>query len=209
MIVAALIMGVSNGKNKLSDAQIIKRAEELGYTQSSVLLNSSKEDIKETVSSVSDELKTSVTETGASVKSEEKSSVSATPTEKEKTSVKDSKQPATSVSISGKTSVKEEKKEAASVSEKEVVTPSVIDPMPEDEPGYEDKEDYILIKVIRGDSSVSVSRRLFEAGLIESAVEFDHFLCTNGYDKSISVGEYEIKPGMDFETIAKIITRKQ
>lgn len=50
---------------------------------------------------------------------------------------------------------------------------------------------------------------MFEAGLVESAVEFDKFLCSNGYDHSISVGTYEIEYGLDFETMAKIITRRQ
>ena len=86
--------------------------------------------------------------------------------------------------------------------------PPAIDPMPEDETGYVTNGETVVIKVIKGDSSVSVSRRVFEAGLVESAVEFDRYLCDNHYDKSISVGEYEIAIGADFETIAKIITRR-
>jgi hypothetical protein len=86
--------------------------------------------------------------------------------------------------------------------------PPAIDPMPEDETGYVTNGETVVIKVIKGDSSVSVSRRVFEAGLVESAVEFDRYLCDNHYDKSISVGEYEIAIGADFETIAKTITRR-
>ena len=69
-------------------------------------------------------------------------------------------------------------------------------------------EDGATITVIRGDSSVSVARRLYEAGLVESAVEFDKYLCDNGYDKVISVGTYDIHYGMDFADIAKLITRR-
>lgn len=87
--------------------------------------------------------------------------------------------------------------------------PPAIDPMPEDETGYVSNGETVVIKVIKGDSSVSVSRRIFEAGLVESAVEFDRYLCDNHYDKSISVGEYEIAIGADFETIAKTITRRK
>ncbi|MCR5721898.1 MAG: hypothetical protein K6G72_06110 [Lachnospiraceae bacterium] len=87
--------------------------------------------------------------------------------------------------------------------------PPAIDPMPEDETGYVTKGETVVIKVIKGDSSVSVSRRIFEAGLVESAVEFDRYLCDNHYDKSISVGEYEIAIGADFEEIAKTITRRK
>lgn len=112
------------------------------------------------------------------------------------------------------TSQEGDKTEFVDVSEAEPETapepegPPAIDPMPEDETGYVTNGETVVIKVIKGDSSVSVSRRIFEAGLVESAVEFDRYLCDNHYDKSISVGEYEIAIGADFETIAKIITRK-
>ena len=82
-----------------------------------------------------------------------------------------------------------------------------INPLPEGEDGYVAGEETVKITIVRGDSSVSVSRRLFEAGLIESAVEFDQYLCNNGYDKRISVGNYEIPYGLDFEGIAKTIAR--
>ncbi|MBR5760425.1 MAG: hypothetical protein IKX87_00200, partial [Lachnospiraceae bacterium] len=94
-------------------------------------------------------------------------------------------------------------------SELEPEGPPAINPMPDDETGYVNSGETVLIKVIKGDSSVSVSRRIFEAGLVESAVEFDNYLCENHYDKSISVGEYEIEQGADFETIAKTITRRR
>ncbi len=73
---------------------------------------------------------------------------------------------------------------------------------------YKRYENLAEFSVMRGDSSVRVARHMFEAGLVESAVEFDEFLCKNGYDHSISVGTYEIPYGLDFETMAKIITRR-
>ncbi len=83
-----------------------------------------------------------------------------------------------------------------------------INPMPEGEDGYADNGETVTLTIVRGDSSVSVSRRLYEAGLVESAVEFDKYLCKEGYDKYICVGTFEIAPNSDFETIAKIITKK-
>lgn len=88
------------------------------------------------------------------------------------------------------------------------ITPSPINPLPEYEAGYVTNGETTEIMVIRGDSSVSVSRRLFEAGLVESAVEFDSYLCQNGYDKYICVGTYNIENGADFETIAKTLTHR-
>ena len=91
---------------------------------------------------------------------------------------------------------------------KEEILPEAIDPMPDDEEGFTNLGETVEIKVISGDSSVSVARRIYEAGLVESAVEFDEFLCANGYDKTISVGTYEIPVGADFDTIGRIITRR-
>lgn len=64
------------------------------------------------------------------------------------------------------------------------------------------------ITIQKGDSSGSVSRRLYEAGLVEDAGAFDNYLCNNGYSRSINPGTYEIAPGTSEEEIAKIITGK-
>lgn len=92
--------------------------------------------------------------------------------------------------------------------QEEEITPPSIDPMPEDETGFTTDGQMVEIQIVRGDSSVSVSRRMFEAGLVESAVEFDKYLCENHYDKYISVGTYEIEMGSDFETMAEIISHR-
>lgn len=67
----------------------------------------------------------------------------------------------------------------------------------------------IMLQVRRGDSSVSVARRAAEAGLVQSAADFDVFLCRNGYDKRISVGNYEITEGASEKEIADIITKSR
>ncbi len=64
------------------------------------------------------------------------------------------------------------------------------------------------ITINRGDDSGSVSRRLYEAGLVEDARVFDSYLCNNGYSRSINPGTYEIASGTSEEEIAKIITGK-
>lgn len=60
----------------------------------------------------------------------------------------------------------------------------------------------------RGESSTTVSKNLQKAGVINDAVSFDKFLCSNGYDKKIITGTYEIPFGASEDEIAKIITRK-
>ena len=64
------------------------------------------------------------------------------------------------------------------------------------------------ITIKKGSDSGSVSRVLYEAGLVENAKAFDNYLCNNGYSCSINPGIYEIAPGTSEEEIAKIITGK-
>lgn len=63
----------------------------------------------------------------------------------------------------------------------------------------------VTIVIVRGDSSYTVSRRLEEAGLIESAREYDSYLVDNGYSKSIRTGTYRIPLGATWKEIADII----
>ncbi len=66
----------------------------------------------------------------------------------------------------------------------------------------------VTIVIANGESSVTVSKTLEEAGLVESASDYDRYLCDNGYDKKIRTGTYEIPVGADEEEIALIITRR-
>lgn len=68
-------------------------------------------------------------------------------------------------------------------------------------------EKVITFEVYKGDTSVSVARRAKEMGLVESAADFDVFLCRNGYDKRISIGSYEITVGATEKEIADIVTK--
>lgn len=70
-------------------------------------------------------------------------------------------------------------------------------------------EKTITLEIRRGDSSVSVARKAADAGLVESAADFDVFLCQNGYDKRISIGSYEITLGASEKEIADAITKSK
>lgn len=78
----------------------------------------------------------------------------------------------------------------------------------EPEPATESETSQTSITIRKGADSGSVSRQLYEAGLVENAKAFDNYLCNNGYSRSISPGIYEIAPGTPEEEIAKIITGK-
>ena len=67
----------------------------------------------------------------------------------------------------------------------------------------------VTFEVHRGDTSISVARRAKEMGLVESAADFDVFLCQNGYDKRISIGSYEITVGATQKEIADIVTKSR
>ena len=63
----------------------------------------------------------------------------------------------------------------------------------------------MVLQISSGDGSYAVCKKLQEAGLIESASEYDVFLYQNGYDKKIRAGMFEIPIGAGEEEIAKII----
>ncbi|MFI3176443.1 MAG: hypothetical protein R3Y67_03000 [Eubacteriales bacterium] len=67
-------------------------------------------------------------------------------------------------------------------------------------------EEMVLLQIVGGDSSVTVSSKLFALGLIESATEYDQYLCQYGYDKNIRAGNYEFYTGATYEEIAKAIS---
>ena len=81
------------------------------------------------------------------------------------------------------------------------------EPPQEKLPKEETTKDVVSITVVGGDTSWSVSKRMEEAGLIDSAKDFDAHLCRYGYDKKISVGTYDIPKTATHEDMAKIITK--
>ncbi len=63
-----------------------------------------------------------------------------------------------------------------------------------------------IININAGDSSFVVAKRCAEAGLVNSAAEYDMYLCKNGYDKRLVVGVHNIEAGASEEEIAKNLT---
>lgn len=56
--------------------------------------------------------------------------------------------------------------------------------------------------------SETVSQMLCDQGFIKDAKAFNQFLNDNGYDEGISAGSYKLTKGMDYDTIAQIITNR-
>ena len=68
--------------------------------------------------------------------------------------------------------------------------------------------DEVEIVIESGDVSRMVSAKVFEAGLVDSADEFNSFLGDNDYDNMLQPGTYKIKKGSSFRQIAQILTRQ-
>jgi len=67
--------------------------------------------------------------------------------------------------------------------------------------------DTVDIVIASGDDSGTVARKLYNAGLIENASEYDAFLTQHGYDKRLSTGTKVISVTDGWQEIADKITR--
>lgn len=190
MVVTAVIMSISfaSRSQTMTDEEIKIRARELGMKESTILIESSlpsEESPEESLEEGSVESTEESTEEGSVESAEETAGVSSGDEAEERISDEDTQQ--------------------ASV--EEPVESSEKKPIEEAEPSLEGE--LVRIEIRRGDTSVSVSEKLLQAGLIEDAGEYDRYLCANGYDKSIHVDRFDIPVGAGHEEIAKIITKRQ
>lgn len=175
IVVTALILGVSGGKEEMSDAEVIARAKELGMVEAEAV---SKE---VTWSNKEEQAPDAETE-------EEMSPSQSVETEKETL-------PSQRVETEKETSQsqsKETEKETLQSQSKETT---------------EETLKTIAVTIVSGDDSAAASRRIYEAGVVDSAAELDEYLCSNGYSKKVVSGTYQIPENADHETIAKIITK--
>ena len=202
MAVTALILGISfSGRQgqeaqTLTDEQIRERASELGMVDSSELtlaaLQNSAQPQTTMEPEVTEESET-MTEPEATAEPETATEPEA-PAEPEMTTKPE-------VTAEPEMTTKPE-----TTAEPEMTTKPEATEEPELITAPEQSQTTITIK--KGSDSGSVSRVLYEAGLVENAKAFDNYLCNNGYSRSINPGIYEIAPGTSEEEIAKIITGK-
>ncbi len=104
----------------------------------------------------------------------------------------------------------EERSEAESASEiqTEAESESETNVKPEVESPQLDSADAVTIKIVSGDDSGTVARKLQTAGLVEDAREFDAYLMQHGYDKRIATGEKIISKSATWQEIAETISRR-
>ena len=219
MIVTALVLsfGVKSENKTMTDAEVRARVKELGMVEESEKLKDavSKEAVngEEAAAEVTD----SANEDEPAEEVTEPNEVKADGTDKSEEPVEvkkpeaakdDAGKPEEGIEEPVKESSPDEKveddKDAAEIDNKK----EEIKEAARDEKKSEDdksKKPYSL-KIERGYSSDRVAGILEDAGVIDNAAAFDRYLCSNGYDKRISVGSYQIPAGADYSTVAKLIT---
>lgn len=199
VVVAAVLMGIALGgdKEKLTDAEIMARAKALGMVESSVLADLNKEKENKEPESEANDIQSGEEITGPETEKEPEIETKPQPED-------------TQEGEETKEGEETTKPESSPEKEPETVPESKQeDNQSEQEQTNVPQEEYVTLVIERGESSVSVSRSLAELGLVESAKEYDRFLCSNGYDKYIRVGTHKIKVGSTDEEIANIISRKK
>lgn len=184
MITAALLMGFSNDEKASAKTE---DAVEMASAEESTEVVTTAEMEPETEENVPIILRDENTEETESVTSEEESSMEAetatvteTGTEEETTEV-----------------------ETAQIEKKQVEETQKT----ESSAGIANT-DVVEIRIVKGDDSGTVARKLQVAGLVENASEYDAYLMQHGYDKKISVGTVEIAKGSTWLEIAEKISGK-
>ena len=202
MAVTALILGISfSGRQgqeaqTLTDEQIRERASELGMVDSSELTLAALQNSAQPQTTMEPE----VTEESETMTEPEATAEPETATEPKATA-----EPEMTTKPEA-TAEPEMTTKPETTAEPEMTTKPEATKEPELITAPEQSQTTITIK--KGSDSGSVSRVLYEAGLVENAKAFDNYLCNNGYSRSINPGIYEIAPGTSEEEIAKIITGK-
>ena len=185
--VTAIIMSITAKPEEMTDAQIKIRAAQLGMVEQSVLADLNKSE--EVVSNNKGTEKETTTENHESTENNDVQENMAPP------STKEDKNSSANETITDNTQKEdtEDKKQTIIISSQNNKV--------------EKEENYILITVESGSDSHTVSKKLYEAGLVNSTNEYDNYLMENGYERKIRAGNHEIPVGASKEEIAKILCR--
>ncbi len=215
LIVAALLLAANHRKDSLmTDEEIIARAESLGMVMddSGVMLAGVESETEEaSVDALSGSIEESATEESENEETAspgEASDAEAQEASTESTSAKESEiakesEAADSSDVSQESVASDESTQDTELTQESEASAETA----EDGDQYlQPTGDTVTLSVHSGDSSVSVARRAYDLGLVSSATAFDQYLCQNGYDKKIRVGNYTVTVGMSENEIARLIT---
>lgn len=228
IIVTAVIMGIalSGGgkKEKMTDAEVIARAKELGMIEDSTLLEASQEKEAEDGQNGDDTeavqkeetVKKDIAVAAQKEEAEQKPEpvpdveepVAGTPEslQEKENKAAEAENPKESDAAEATAQKSDEKKSTADTNEMTKQDEDV--PKPEAETG--NAADAVKKVIIAsGDGSYTVAKKLSDAGVVSSADAYDDFLCANGYDKKLRPGTFEIPAHASDEQIARIVTGQE
>ena len=183
MIVASLILIIAGNMNKVSDEDVIARAKELGYVQSTSV--SQPEEVDNTSSNTEQK------------KIEDSDKVESTENNDANTDNAKADDKATDVNTNNENA--EDKAYDANADSS--TTESANSDKTADNNAT--SSETVKVEIKSGMSSESAALAVKNAGLVESDTEFNKYLCSEGYDKRLRVGSFDIPKDADFETIAK------
>lgn len=205
IVVTAIIISFTKKPEELTDAEIKMRAAQLGMVEESVLADIQKDNdlVKETMDKVDFTESMPESESAVDVENtddvqnvdEETVNIEDTVTEPEQDTENNGEE------ITNTEEAENTEESMTSPEENAENTEETTNPEVENE----QVESYIVISIKSGNGSEVVSQRLFEAGLINSASEYNKYLVKNGYDRKLRVGEHEIPVGATEEEMAKIL----
>ena len=66
----------------------------------------------------------------------------------------------------------------------------------------------VTVEILKGDDSSTVARKLYNAGLVENAAEYDAFLMQHGYDKKLNPGTKTLHAADSWQDIAEELAKK-
>lgn len=181
VIVATLILMIvfSGQKKELSDEEIIKRAEALGMVMSEETLPEGNNEIPDATEQTPDieEENTEGSEPQASTEENEE--------------------------IDTKELVINEDTEQELTGELQPIPENV----PENTPETPASDEKISFTIAAGQTSDTIARNLYDAGLVDNAAEFNAYLVENGYDSKIRTGTFSISPNASYWDIANTLIK--
>ncbi|MCM1086812.1 MAG: hypothetical protein NC419_01560 [Muribaculaceae bacterium] len=216
IVVTAIIMGIASSRGrKMTDAEIIARARQLGMTENTVLTdNAGKDDASEDLSGEQD-ADTDGNESGNDAADNSAGNDTAeNPPADENPGQDNAGSDEALTSDTDRENRDSETPGGADAPEEENAAGETDGSKKPDDSENEDLEETdthktskaVVIVIGSGDGSYAASKKLEDAGAIASAADFDTFLCENGYDKKIRTGTYTIPANASEEQMARIIT---
>ena len=223
LFISAVLMGIAtpDSKSTMTDAEIIQRAKALGMVEEDDLLLSQKnaisqntavsknESVKEVdikidkdvtdplseVEDSSDEINiSSENNISENIISEIEDLDSDNDEEEFELSFLNEAEDKEKLNTSGKALAEKGDEDSDDSLEKEEVQNKV-----------EQDKNYTLV-ISKGNSSFDVAKALEREGFVESALDFDRYLCNKNYDNRINHGTFMIPFGASYDEIARIIT---